>query len=139
MLHELFHQLQPSKETTPTPSEETRPSHEAESSDSKVLSDEYMGCEEVFYWSCLCRYLHTKGKEGEEGLEKLLPTLSEFCDYIQRYKQWTLTDSGSFTLYAPLFWCDGPKLLGIVEVVPRPSSSPPSWAEQEEGMWTRLA
>ena len=43
-----------------------------------------MRCEEVFFWSCLCRYLHRKGREGEEGLEKLLPTLSEFCSYIRR-------------------------------------------------------
>ena len=50
----------------------------------KLLSRDYMYSEEVFYWSCLCRYLHSKREEGREGLEQLLPTLSEFADYIHR-------------------------------------------------------
>ena len=68
--------LQPSK-TTPTPSKGLHPSI-------KVLPRCLMKCEEVFYWSSLCRYLHGKGREGEEGIEKILPTLSEFCNYIKR-------------------------------------------------------
>ena len=51
---------------------------------SKLLSRGLMNSEEVFYWSCLCRYLHGRGVEGQEGLEIILPNLSEFCDYIQR-------------------------------------------------------
>lgn len=39
-------------------------------------------CEEAFYWSQLCLYLHAKG--AEEKIEQLIPTTSEFCDYIQR-------------------------------------------------------
>lgn len=53
-----------------------------------------MKCEEVFYWCCLCRYLHGKGPEGEEGLETLLPTLSEFCDYIRRYRKKARVNEG---------------------------------------------
>ena len=56
----------------------------------KLLSRAYMFSEEVFYWSCLCRYLHKKGGGGEKGrelLDRLLPTLSEFADYVHRFAE----------------------------------------------------
>ena len=55
----------------------------------KLLSRAYMFSEDVFYWSCLRRYLHKKG-EGEKGrelLDRLLPTLSEFADYVHRFAE----------------------------------------------------
>ena len=33
----------------------------------------------------MCRYLHGKGVKGEEYLEQIVPTVSEFCDYIERW------------------------------------------------------
>ena len=53
----------------------------------KVICMTELCCEEAFYWCQLCRYIHNKGGCGqgvEELLEQILPTTSEFCDYIQR-------------------------------------------------------
>ena len=38
-------------------------------------------------YSCVlaCRYFSKKGPEGEILLEKIVPTLSEFCEYVQKY------------------------------------------------------
>lgn len=52
----------------------------AEEEKSKVIPFEELGCEEVFYWSQLCFYLAEKGAE----LDTILPTASEFCEYLQR-------------------------------------------------------
>jgi len=32
----------------------------------------------------LCRYFHKEGLKGEESLEQIVPTLSEFCDYVEK-------------------------------------------------------
>ena len=33
---------------------------------------------------CVCvRYLHNMGDEGDEHLDKVVPTVSEFCEYVQ--------------------------------------------------------
>ncbi|XP_064383727.1 condensin complex subunit 3-like isoform X2 [Halichondria panicea] len=53
----------------------------------KVMRYEELGCEEVFYWSQLCLYLSEKGAE----LDDILPTASEFCEYLQRYVEEVLT------------------------------------------------
>ncbi len=58
---------------------------------SNLLSRGFMLSEEVFYWSCLCRYLYRKGAAAQDELDKLLPTLSEFADYVHRYKNFSLT------------------------------------------------
>ena len=50
----------------------------------KLIPRNFMNSEEVFYWSCVSQYLYKKGLQGLEGLEKIIPTLSEFCDYIMR-------------------------------------------------------
>lgn len=73
---------QPSK--TPPPNLKAPTPSQEPSAVPKLLGRDFMKCEEVFYWSSLCHYLHGKGQEGEEGLEKIVPTLSEFCGYIQR-------------------------------------------------------
>ena len=84
----------------------------------KVVLFDLLNCEEVFYWSCLCRsaciplllqftvqyfivcvcmcrYLHGMGVEGDEHMEKIVPTVSEFCEYVQRCGQHVYTHTVS--------------------------------------------
>lgn len=51
----------------------------------KLIPLELLRCEETFYWRCLCHYLHSKGVKGDEWLESIVPTVTEMCDYIERY------------------------------------------------------
>ena len=70
-------------------------SHEEDADDSltsastaptvKLIPLELLRCEEAFYWRCLSHYLHSKGVKGDELLESIVPTISNFCDYIERY------------------------------------------------------
>ena len=77
----------------------------------KVIPYDLLHSEEAFFWSYVCRsvspplplsplsldlycvfgrgcrlvrYLHKMGGEGDEHMEKLLPTLSDFCIYIHQ-------------------------------------------------------
>ena len=53
----------------------------------------------LFFIDCLCiaysdytacihllmhRYFHKQGVKGEESLEQIVPTLSDFCDYVEK-------------------------------------------------------
>ncbi|CAI8041284.1 Condensin complex subunit 3 [Geodia barretti] len=51
----------------------------------RVLPYDLLHSAEAFYWSCVCRYLHKMGDEGDQLMEKVLPTLSDFCVYVQQY------------------------------------------------------
>ena len=55
-----------------------------ETADVKLIPLDLLRCEEAFYWRCLCQYLHSKGDKGDECLERIVPTLTEMCDYIER-------------------------------------------------------
>ncbi|XP_055768762.1 condensin complex subunit 3 isoform X3 [Salvelinus fontinalis] len=44
-----------------------------------------LSCEGVLYWRALCEFIKTKGDEGEEMLEKLLPEAAIFADYLYGY------------------------------------------------------
>ncbi|XP_055768766.1 condensin complex subunit 3-like isoform X2 [Salvelinus fontinalis] len=44
-----------------------------------------LSCEGVLYWRALCEFIKTKGDEGEEMLEKLLPEAAIFSDYLYGY------------------------------------------------------
>eukprot|EP00063_Salmo_salar_P068426 XP_014043261.1 PREDICTED: condensin complex subunit 3-like [Salmo salar] len=41
-----------------------------------------LSCERVLYWRALCEFIKTKGDEGEEMLEKLLPEAAVFAEYL---------------------------------------------------------
>ena len=39
-------------------------------------------------WVCVCvcvcvRYLHSMGDKGDEYIDKVVPTVSELCEYVQ--------------------------------------------------------
>ena len=53
-------------------------------SNSCVIPYDKLTSEAVFFWSSLCTYYHSLGDEGEQYLNKILPTAKEFTDYLKR-------------------------------------------------------
>ncbi|MFT7807528.1 condensin complex subunit 3-like [Arapaima gigas] len=51
----------------------------------KLIPEENLTCEKVLYWRALCEFLKSKGDEGEEMLEKLLPEAAIFAQYLYGY------------------------------------------------------
>ncbi|KFO70647.1 Condensin complex subunit 3 [Cuculus canorus] len=55
--------------------------------DRKLIPLEDLTPENVLYWRCLCEYLKSKGEEGEDLLEQLLPEPAKYADYLLSYLQ----------------------------------------------------
>ncbi|XP_010179633.1 PREDICTED: condensin complex subunit 3 isoform X2 [Mesitornis unicolor] len=53
----------------------------------KVIPLEDLTAENVLYWRCLCEYLKSKGEEGEDLLEQMLPEPAIYADYLLSYLQ----------------------------------------------------
>ncbi|NXC71227.1 CND3 protein, partial [Anhinga anhinga] len=51
----------------------------------KLIALEDLTAENVLYWRCLCEYLKSKGEEGEDVLEQILPEPAIFVDYLLSY------------------------------------------------------
>lgn len=51
----------------------------------KLIPLEDLTSENVLYWRCLCEYLKSKGEEGEDLLEQVLPEPAIYADYLLRY------------------------------------------------------
>lgn len=51
----------------------------------KLIPLEDLTAENVLYWRCLCEYLKSKGEEGEDVLEQVLPEPAIYADYLLRY------------------------------------------------------
>ncbi|NXH15019.1 CND3 protein, partial [Bucco capensis] len=51
----------------------------------KLIPLEDLTAENVLYWRCLCEYLKSKGEEGEDLLEQVLPEPSTYADYLLSY------------------------------------------------------
>ncbi|XP_054855999.1 condensin complex subunit 3 isoform X2 [Eublepharis macularius] len=56
-------------------------------SDRKVIPVEKLTAENALFWRALCEYLKSKGEEGEEFLEHLLPEPAIYADYLLSYIQ----------------------------------------------------
>lgn len=41
--------------------------------------------EAAIYWKCLCSCLKSQGVTGEEHMERILPNLTHFCNYVQQF------------------------------------------------------
>ncbi|XP_061848778.1 condensin complex subunit 3 isoform X3 [Colius striatus] len=54
---------------------------------SKLIPVEDLTAENVLYWRCLCEYLKSKGEEGEDLLDQVLPEPAIYADYLLRYLQ----------------------------------------------------
>ena len=52
---------------------------------SLVIPTENVTPETVTYWRCLVEHLLSLGVEGEEHLDKVLPTGTNFSKYVSRY------------------------------------------------------
>ncbi|NWH56644.1 CND3 protein, partial [Geococcyx californianus] len=55
--------------------------------DRKLIPLEDLTAENVLHWRCLCEYLKSKGEEGEDMLEQLLPEPAKYADYLLSYLQ----------------------------------------------------
>ncbi|XP_014792552.1 PREDICTED: condensin complex subunit 3 [Calidris pugnax] len=53
----------------------------------KLIPLENLTPENVLYWRCLCEYLKSKGEEGEDLLEQMLPEPAIYADYLLSYLQ----------------------------------------------------
>ncbi|XP_015281754.1 PREDICTED: condensin complex subunit 3 [Gekko japonicus] len=53
----------------------------------KVIPVEKLTVENALFWRALCEYLKSKGEEGEEFLEHLLPEPAVYADYVLSYLQ----------------------------------------------------
>ncbi|NWU65324.1 CND3 protein, partial [Pterocles burchelli] len=53
----------------------------------KLIPLEDLTSENVIYWRCLCEYLKSKGEEGEDLLEQILPEPAIYADYLLSYLQ----------------------------------------------------
>ncbi|KFP45685.1 Condensin complex subunit 3, partial [Chlamydotis macqueenii] len=53
----------------------------------KLIPLEDLTAENVLYWRCLCEYLKSKGEEGEDLLEQILPEPAIYADYLLSYVQ----------------------------------------------------
>ncbi|XP_060102187.1 condensin complex subunit 3 isoform X2 [Heteronotia binoei] len=56
-------------------------------SERKVIPVEKLTAENALFWRALCEYLKSKGEEGEEFLEHLLPEPAIYADYVLSYLQ----------------------------------------------------
>ncbi|NWS93976.1 CND3 protein, partial [Mionectes macconnelli] len=53
----------------------------------KLIPLENLTAENVLHWRSLCEYLKSKGKEGEDLLEEILPEPAIYADYLLSYLQ----------------------------------------------------
>ncbi|XP_066501995.1 condensin complex subunit 3 [Hoplias malabaricus] len=53
--------------------------------DRKLIPVEVLSCENVLYWRALCEFVKSKGDEGEDLLDKLLPEPAIFAEYLYSY------------------------------------------------------
>ncbi|KAK3507594.1 hypothetical protein QTP70_029629, partial [Hemibagrus guttatus] len=53
--------------------------------DRKLIPLDALTCENVLYWRVLCEFVKSKGDEGEELLDKLLPEPALFAEYLYSY------------------------------------------------------
>ncbi|XP_051994084.1 condensin complex subunit 3 [Xyrauchen texanus] len=51
----------------------------------KLIPVGSLTCENMLYWRALCEFVKSKGDEGEELLEKLLPEAAIFAEYLYSY------------------------------------------------------
>ncbi|MBN3286093.1 CND3 protein, partial [Polyodon spathula] len=51
----------------------------------KLIPLENLTCENSLYWRALCEYVKSKGDEGEEVLEQILPEAAIYAEYLYGY------------------------------------------------------
>ncbi|XP_034045093.1 condensin complex subunit 3 [Thalassophryne amazonica] len=51
----------------------------------KVIPEDFLSCENVLYWRALSEFFRSKGDEGDEMLEQVLPDAATFANYLYGY------------------------------------------------------
>ncbi|XP_057187037.1 condensin complex subunit 3 isoform X1 [Triplophysa rosa] len=51
----------------------------------KLIPVDSLTCENVLYWRALCEFVKSKGDEGEEILEQILPEAAIFAEYLYSF------------------------------------------------------
>ena len=51
---------------------------------SLLVPVDQLNCESALYWQAVCKYIHDMGNDGDEYMEKVLPTCVDYCAYVQR-------------------------------------------------------
>jgi len=65
----------------------------------KMVSHQLLTPENVYYWHMVCKHLKELGEEGELLLQKVLPELTNFCEYVQSYAEKYFIDSAILTAF----------------------------------------
>lgn len=50
----------------------------------KLIPVDSLTCENVLHWRALCEFVKSKGDEGEEIMEQILPEAAIFAEYLYR-------------------------------------------------------
>lgn len=53
--------------------------------DRKVIDLDKLTPQSSLYWAQLCQFLRSKGVECEDYLDSILPTVTDFCKYLEEY------------------------------------------------------
>lgn len=53
--------------------------------DRKLIPEESLSCEKMLYWRALCEFIKSKGDDGEEMLEQVLPDAATYANYLSEY------------------------------------------------------
>uniref|UniRef100_A0AAQ5X7D3 Nuclear condensin complex subunit 3 C-terminal domain-containing protein n=1 Tax=Amphiprion ocellaris TaxID=80972 RepID=A0AAQ5X7D3_AMPOC len=67
-----------------TPTEELL-QHRVELDNRKLIPVDSLTCESVLYWRALCEFIKSKGDDGDEMLEQVLPDPATYADYLCGY------------------------------------------------------
>ncbi|KAM9857531.1 condensin complex subunit 3 [Aulostomus maculatus] len=51
----------------------------------KLIPVDSLSCENVLYWRALCEFIKSKGDDGDEMLEQVLPDAATYSDYLYGY------------------------------------------------------
>ncbi len=59
-------------------------SREGDKAASRVVPLDILSSETAFFWRCLCKHLRSLGDSADGLLERILPSLSEYCAYLKQ-------------------------------------------------------
>lgn len=48
----------------------------------RLIPKDSLTCENVLYWRALCEFIRSKGDDGDEMLEQVLPDAATYADYL---------------------------------------------------------
>ena len=70
-------------------------SREGDKAASRVVPLDILSSETAFFWRCLCKHLRSLGDSADGLLERILPSLSEYCAYLKQFHRGVLAPNFS--------------------------------------------